>query len=160
PHLTQTYRVESVSRLLTALDQKPEYARVELDEEDDDERRPAAVYRILDRDPNLVPNSSLSVQNIAHIRGEIIVFDLQDDDHPARVHLSGNGRDGLERLTASFVGAVGDLAVPEGEASENGFLRAEHFPLVQDWHFPTGLPPAQLNDLRRAAVRQLTEELW
>jgi hypothetical protein len=77
PQLTGTYRTESVSRLLTALDQKPEYARVELPPPDpnDDEHTPTAVYRILDRDPSLVPADSLSPQNIAHVLGELIIFD-------------------------------------------------------------------------------------
>ena len=67
PHLAATYRVESVSRLLTALDQKPEFARLELgaDEGDEDQSRPAALYRILDRDPKQIPNNDLSVENAA-----------------------------------------------------------------------------------------------
>jgi tetratricopeptide (TPR) repeat protein len=161
PHLTASYRVESVSRLLTGLDQKPEFARVELDDvEDEDQLRPAGVFRLLDRDPKLVPNSSLSIGNVAHVIGEVLVVDRQDDEHPARAHLTCFGRDRLDRLIASFVSITGDLAVADGEAKENGFLRAEHLPLIQDWHLPDDLPAAQLDDLQRASSRRIIEEVW
>jgi len=162
PQLTATYRVESVSKLLTALDQKPEFARVEVgaEEDDEDQPRPAAIYRVLDRDPNLFSSDSLTIENVAHILGELIVFDRQSDDTPAKAFLSGYGRERLDRLTGSFTSAAGDLAIAEGEPEEHGFLRAEHLPLIQDWHFPPGLPAARLNELRRAACRRLIEEVW
>lgn len=162
PQLTATYRVDSVSRLLTALDQKPEYARFELNQEerDEDQPRPAAIYRILDRDPNLVPGDSLSAENVAHILGELVVFDRQEEGSTAKAFLSGYSRERLERLTTSFASAAGDLASAEGDPKEHGFLRAEHLPLIQDWHLPTGLSAARLNELRRAASRHIVEEVW
>jgi hypothetical protein len=159
PQLAASYKVESVSRLLTALDQKPEYSRVELPERDEDEVRPAAVYRILDRDPNLVPGASLSGENVAHILGELLVFDRKDDA-PARAFISGYGRERMGRLESGFSEAVGPLVTADGEPKEQGFLRAEHFPLMQDWHYPADLTPDQLSDLRRACGRRIIDEIW
>ncbi len=165
PQLAATYRVDSVSRLLTVLDQKPEYARTALpSQEADDEPRPAAMYRIVDRDPKLIPNSSLTLGNVAHILGEVIVFDRSGngtaDDVPAKAYITGYGRERVDRLMAAFADAVGTLATVELAPEEHGFLRVEHFPLVQDWHLPGDLSAAQSYDLRMACSRHLVEDIW
>src|SRR5262245_15348023 len=161
PQLTGTYRTESVSRLLTALDQKPEYARLELPPPDpnEDEHTPTAIYRILDRDPGLVPADSLSPQNIAHVLGELIVFDRHGEE-PAKAFVSAYERERFDKITASFVAIAGELATAEGEPEEQGFLRKEHVPLIQDWYFPPSLSAAQMNDLRRASTKHVVEEVW
>src|SRR5262245_17372170 len=74
PQLTAAYRIDSVGKLLTALDQKPEFSRVAVPQPDpdDDEPGPTAIYRILDRDPSLVRPEELSLHSIAHIFGELV----------------------------------------------------------------------------------------
>ncbi len=76
--MSAKYVVDSVSKLLTALDQHPEYVRVEAPEEPEDEPglpRTAAAYRILDRDPGLVASADLSIENVAHVLGDLAIFD-------------------------------------------------------------------------------------
>ncbi len=161
PQLSATYRVESVAKLLTALDQKPEFVRVTIPPPDPEETEPdpIAVYRLLDRDPNQVSAETLSPQNVAHVLGELVIFDRHEES-PALAHLTAYGRERLDAITAPFTTVAGELAIPEGAPEEQGFLRSEHLPLVQDWYFPENLTTAQLNDLRRANGKHLIEEVW
>src|SRR5262249_25211979 len=161
PQLTATYRLDSVGKLLTALDQKPEFSRVEVPQPDpeDDEPGPAAIYRVLDRDPSLVPAANLSLENIAHALGELVVFDRHAEE-PAKAYLSAYGRERLDRVTAPFAALAGELLTREEQPEERGYLRAEHLPLIQDWHFPEGLTSVQLNDLRRAGGKQILDDVW
>lgn len=162
PQVVAAFSVESAGKLLTALDQKPEYARIDIPESgpDDEELRPAAAYRILDRDPNLVPDANLAPENIAHVLGELVVYDRPAEDVPARAFLSGYGRERVAQLAAALGAAAAPLVTADGEPKDRGFLRAEHAPLVQDWYFPPTLAPAQLHELRRAAARHIIEEVW
>src|SRR5205807_2496806 len=164
PQLSVPYRIESVSKLLTQLDQKPDFVRVELPEheheQDDDHVHPAAIYRILDRDPKQVRSAELSAENVAHIIAELIVLDRGKDDSPAKAFLSGYGHDRIARASVPFEAAAGSLATADGELKEHGFLRSEHLPLLQDWHFPDDLSRSKANDLRKSLTRHLIEEVW
>lgn len=160
--LSAKYVVESVSKLLTALDQHPQYVRIETpDEPEDDASLPktAAVYRILDRDPSLVASTDLSADNVAHILGDLAIFDRVEND-PARAFISGLGRERLTRMTADFAAVAGDLARSDGEPREHGYVRTEHAPLIQDWYFPDDLSRARLSELHKSLQRRLIDEVW
>ncbi|MBI3863674.1 MAG: SEC-C domain-containing protein [Planctomycetia bacterium] len=162
PNLIADYNVEAVSKLLTVLDARPTLIRVEFDAEDPElgDIKPAAVYRILDRDPASVANADLCPENIAHIVGEVIIFDREEGGAAAKAAITVYGAQRLELARAEFTAAAGDLAKPQGDTREHGFLSSEHLPLIQDWHFPADLPLARLNDLRRAYARRVVDEVW
>jgi tetratricopeptide (TPR) repeat protein len=162
PHLTAPFSVESVGKLLTALDQRPEFSRVEQPEPepDDDAPRPAGMYQVLDRDPNLIPPERLLAENVAHVLGDLVVFDRQEDGSPAKAFVSAYGREILDRMISSFTEVAGPLAASEGEPREHGYVAKEHFPLLQDWYLPANLSHAQRNDLHRAASRHIIEDVW
>jgi tetratricopeptide (TPR) repeat protein len=156
------FAVESVSKLLTALDQQPHYVRVETPEETGDEPglpRTAAVYRILDRDPSLVPTSELSPGNVAHVLGDLAIFDRVEAD-PARAFISGLGPERLATMTADFAKVAGDLARAEGESFEHGYVRAEHAAMAQNWYIPADIPRPQLHALLKTLHRHIVEEVW
>jgi hypothetical protein len=160
--LSAKYVVESVSKLLTALDQHPLYIRVERPddaEEDPDLPRTAAIYRLLDRDPRLVSNADLSGANVAHILGELAIFDRLESE-PARAFVSGLGPDVLKQLTDGFAAVAGELARADGEPREHGFVRTEQARLVQDWYFPDDLPRPRLNALLKSQHRHIIDEVW
>jgi hypothetical protein len=160
--LSAKYVVDSVSKLLTALDQHPQYVRVETPDQPEDDAglpRTAAIYRILDRDPSLVPVADLSAENVAHILGDLAIFDRVQTD-PARAFVSGLGPERLAQMTAAFAAVAGELARADGEPREHGFVRTEHAPLVQDWYFPDDIPRPQLNALLKSLHRHIIDEAW
>lgn len=160
--LSATYLVESVSKLLTALDQHPQYVRGEApdpSEEDPDLPRTAAVYRILDRDPSLVASADLSPENVAHVLGDLVVFDRQEAD-PARAFISGLGPDLLEKVTTSFASVAGELARADGEQREHGFVRTDQAPLAMNWYFPSDISRPKLNELLQLQRRHIIDDVW
>jgi tetratricopeptide (TPR) repeat protein len=162
PNLTAAFGVESVGKLLTALDQAPEFFRI--DEPDtqpeDDAPRPAGAYEVLDRDPNLIPSDRLSFENVAQVEGELAVFDQQEDGTPAKAILSARGRENFDRVISRFTKIAGPLAVAEGDPEEHGYVLKENVPLIHDWHLPESLSHAQRLDLNRAAGRHIIEDVW
>ncbi|HEY2253698.1 MAG TPA: SEC-C domain-containing protein, partial [Planctomycetaceae bacterium] len=149
--LSAAFIVDSVSKLLTALDQQPQYVRGETpepSEEDADLPRTAAAYRILDHDPGLVASADLSPENVAHVLGELVIFD-RHEEHPARVFVSGLGPEILKQLTTSFAAIAGDVVHADGEPREHGFLRAEQAPLAMNWYFPEDIARPKLHELLR-----------
>jgi len=161
-NLSALYNVESVSKLLTILDQKPEFARLEVPEQDaeDDGPRPAAAYRILDRNPTLIASADLNAGNIAHIIGEMAIFDRQSETSPAKAVVTGLGQERLKGLTDALTAAAGELVTADGTPREHGFLRNELVPLIQDWHFPSDLTPVRLAELRLASHHHIIDEVW
>ncbi len=160
--LSAKYVVESVSKLLTALDQQPEFVRIEREDEPEGDGivpRTVAVYQILDRNPSLVANADLSAANVAHVLGDLAIFDRSEDE-PARAFVAGLGQERLTRVTSAFTAAVGVLARVEGEPRIHGYLRAEHIPLVQDWFFPADLSRSQMNELGKSFQRRIVDEVW
>jgi hypothetical protein len=163
PRLAATFRVESVGKLLTALDQRPEFYRLEHPDRDPDDESPApaGTYALLDRDPDQVPADRLSAENVAQVQGELMIFDQLEDGGPAKAVLSTYGRALLDRLVSSFTEAAGPLAVPEGaEPRELGSISKEDLPLIQKWFLPQKLPLAKQNELRRAESRHIIEDIW
>lgn len=161
--LIAEFTVESVSKLLTILDQQSEFARVEIapeEEEQFEEAKPAAVYRILDRSSKAVASTDLSADNVAHILGEFVVLDRLENESESKALLSGYGAERLERLKQALMAAAGEFVKPSAEVKEHGFLRSEHLALVQDWYFPQDLPIAQLNELRKSYGRRVVDDLW
>ncbi len=162
PNLTIPYRLESASKLLTLLDQKPEYVRTAVPAEEDvedDVPRPAAMYHILDRDPGLVSVENLSLENVPHILGELVIFDRQNET-PARAYISACGQARFDQVTAAFTALAEDQAVADGEPEEHGFVSSENFALMQDWYVAPGTPAAKLTGFRRATAKHIVEEVW
>lgn len=161
PKLSAVYKVESVSKLLTLLDQKPEFHRLEIPENvAANENRPAAIYQILDRDPGLVPLDTLTAENVPRSLGDLAVFDRRGDERPARAGITAFGRDRLSGLTAAFTAVAGPLVTAEGEPREHGALRAEYVPLIPDWSLPSELPPSRANELHRGCQQRILKEIW
>ncbi len=161
--LIAEFSVESVSKLLTILDQQSEFARIEIAPEEEEQfagAKPAAMYRILDRNAKAVPAADLSPDNMAHVQGEFVILDRIENETSSTAFLSGYGAERLERLKQALKAAAGELVKPSGEVKEHGFLRSEHFPLIQDWYFPEDLPIAQLNELRKSYGRRVVDDLW
>lgn len=163
PNLVAEFSVESASKLLTILDEQPEFARVELapaDEDQLEEAKPAAAFRVLDRNPNSVAPADLTPDNLAHILGELVVYDRWKGQADSKVFLTAYGPDRLERIQQALHLAAGDSVKPVGEPKEQGFLRSEHLPLIQDWYYPDDVPLSRLNELRKIFQRRVVDDVW
>lgn len=160
--LGQEYRVHSVGKLLTLLDQQPLFARGPMSpEEEADEARPSAWYQVLDRDPNTVAPDKLTVDNVPHVVGQITVFDADpQSERPARAIVGCLGRDKLEQLKVQFAEAAGAEAELTGEPVLAGFARAETAALMLPWHLPEELSLSQIESLQRARWNRILSEIW
>lgn len=164
--LSQAYRVHSVGKLLTQLDQQPLYARgtIDAEEEDDDgEIRPAAWYKVLDRDPNSVPLEELTVDNVPLILGQITIFDANPQsggETAARAIIGCMGRDKLEPLMRRFAEVAGAEVEADGEPVAIGYTRAEAVALMLPWHLPAALSLRRSENLQRARWEKIVYDLW
>jgi hypothetical protein len=160
--LAQEFRVQSVGKLLTQLDQQPLFVRGPLAPEDEEESdRPAAWYQVVDRDPQSVSIDALTVDNAPHVLGHIQVFDADPQaGKPARAVVGCLGRDRLEQLKKQFAEIAGAEAEPTGEPVLTGFTRAETMALLFPWYLPAELKPAQVEVLQRARWDKIIGEIW
>ncbi len=158
----QEYRVQSVGKLLTLLDQQPLFARGPISpEEEADEARPSAWYQVLDRDPNTVSNDDLSVDTVPHVVGQITVFDGDPQvERPARAVVGCLGRDKLEEIKQRFVEVAGTEVEAMGEPVLAGFARAETAALMLPWHLPEDLSLARIESLQLARWNKILNEIW
>lgn len=162
--LYQEFKVKSVGKLLTLLDQQPEFARVrqtEQEEADKDTPSPAAEYRVLDRDPQAIKPADLTVDTVPRIRGEIHVYDaIRPDDQTARAIVSGMGKELVDELIQRFTAIAGEEVERVGEPVVSGHLRTETAALVINWQFPEGIAPAQAARLEQARWQRTVDEVW
>jgi tetratricopeptide (TPR) repeat protein len=160
--LTQEYRVQSVGKLLTLLDQQPRLVRGPLSPEDlDDEAHPAAWYHLLDRDPSAVRPDDLTAETVPHILGQVIVFDSDTKaEHPAKAIVATLGRDALSQLTQQFAEVAGTEVELLGEPTVVGYSRAETLPLMLPWRIPDELSPARTELLQKARWDKILNDIW
>jgi tetratricopeptide (TPR) repeat protein len=158
----QEYRVFSVGKLLTLLDQQPLLARgPNSSEEEENQIRPAAWYQILDRDPGAVPNDQITVADVPHVAGQITVFDADPDaDKPARAIVGCLGRDKLEALKRQFIEIAGAEVEAAGEPILAGYARAETAALMLPWHLSAGLSLDRIEFLQLARWDKIIGEIW
>ncbi|MCA9080356.1 MAG: hypothetical protein KDA58_07345, partial [Planctomycetaceae bacterium] len=109
------FEVESVSKLLTRLDNEDRLSRAPVDGTDQDSNV-SARYDILDRpQPTDADLESLTVESAPRIIGRVGIFDRRNDESPARAVVTGVEGDRLNRATEVFVNAAGDLAKESAE---------------------------------------------
>jgi hypothetical protein len=163
PRLAVEYSVESVSQLLSILDQQTGIARVEISPEEAEQmgqNGPAAAYRFLDRDPKAVAAVELTPDSAAHILGELIIFDRGEGLSDSKTILMANGTESFERVRQMLQAAAGEILKPAGEPKEQGYILSEHFPMLQDLYLPSDLPRGRLNELRNHFARRAIDDVW
>ncbi len=105
------YTVDSLSRLLTRLDNEDRLSRV-LFGPDEQQAQLSARYDILDRpQPTSEELAMLTMETAPRVIGRIGLFDKRDADSPARAIITGIEGDRLLAATQLFEAAAGDLAV-------------------------------------------------
>lgn len=163
--LRQEYRVPSVGKLLTLLDQQPLFARGAIDPEDhegdDAKDRPAAWYQVLDRDPQSVRTEDLTADSVPRIEGQLVVYDGKPGtDEPPRAFVGALGPDRLNRLKQKFEAIAGTEAEATGEPAVAGFMRADQAALDLSWRLPPDARRRTVESLERARWDRVVQELW
>lgn len=163
----QKYRVHSVGKLLTLLDQQAHLVRgADAAEEEDEEGaeksgEPTAWYEILDRDPQVVPPADLSPENIAHRLGQIQVFDaVAGSEQPPHAVVACIGRERLTELQRQFEEMAAGEVEAMGEPIVSGALRPEVVALLLPWYLPDDLSPVQSESLNRVRWTKIVDEIW
>ncbi len=165
----RTYKVKSVSKLLTQLDAAELLVRMPQPEETTpDPRRPSATYRVLDKsvvtgaDP-----AAYTLESVPRVIAEIVVFDRQDESQlESAVAIIGIEGETFTQAVAKLVAAGGEeltvLPLPGGEdnLTTNTVFEKEFLPLQWKRHFDAATPVGIIRQVNRSAWTRYLENDW
>lgn len=164
-HLKQSFKVSSVSRLLSTLDRQPRCIRSQLssdDEYEDSSSRLAAIYGLIDRDLPTAPPDEWTLDDVPRVLGKLSVFDTPADEADGETAGSAllvcDGRDRLVELN-QWLAVAPELAI-DGQARDIGGIRPELRALIVPLYLPPGLSPANSDRLLTERWRRIVEEIW
>jgi len=164
------YDVDSVGKLLTALDEQDRLARVSIPSEDEDQNedapQPAAIYNVLSRTlPDDDHKELLTLETVPNVLAEIAIFDHNpQEEEPARAFVTGIEGDDLQQAKTLFEEAVGDR-IKETEKEEERQRTLESLPrdlspLQWRWHFPAKTPLKRQKELEQQHWAYLVNDVW
>ena len=165
------YDLDSVSQLLSTLDEAEGFVRVdrEQDPPSSDSTGPVARYVLLSRTLQEEERySDWTWETVPLIEGRLTVFDRDPQgEQPAQAFLVGLEGDELDRSLAAFTAAAGDLAhavepdeTDEPDADVTGYVPESELPL----RWSGFVPPDAPGEIARQTARQrwgtVVEEIW
>lgn len=159
-------RAESVSRLLSILDEQPRLLRVSLPPSVAEEpNAPVAGYQVLDR-PKLadVDLSKLTIDMLPRLQAHVSVYDaIPDSNEPPSLFLSGDRGAELDEARSVIDSAASGLLhwrsdIPQPAVT--GSIPAEIQPLRWKWTLPEKTPIRVSRSLKEQQWRQVIEETW
>ncbi|MFG0332421.1 MAG: hypothetical protein ACF8TS_03575 [Maioricimonas sp. JB049] len=166
----QRYRVESVGRLLTVLDESRRLHRVPDMSPDGqtEEGAPSARYLLLDRPlPGRDEVAGLTHDNIPQHIARLTLFDADpDNDIPAQAYLSGMEGEQLENARDLFAATAGEIVQPEAPESDEpdadvaGQMPHEQVPLQWNAYFPPETPGSVRREFEEKHWNQVWFETW
>lgn len=162
----QRYRVSSVGRLLTVLDEAGRLQRVPdmQQQPGEDEGGPTARYLLLDRElPGRDDLGSLTPETVPMHIGRLTIFDADpESDIPAQAYLSSTEGELLETSRDLFTAVTGDLVQAEPPESDvpdadiAGKIALDQEPL----HWNAFFPPETPGTIRRSIEMQHWNRIW
>ncbi len=170
PLRLRKFELESVSRLLSRLDEFPQLARIEDESEDDrDESGPAARFLVINR--VLEPNedfASWSCDDVPRVIGRVTIFDQdRQGDQPAQAYLVGLEGEELDRSLQLFRSGAGELATlvpPEVGASDTdditGYIPRDQLGLRWSVYAPSEVPGRVIRAASDQWWQRLASEVW
>lgn len=159
--VAQSFRVASVSRLLTELDRQPRFVRLSIPPEAlEGGGAPAAMYLVLDRDAAAGRPEELTVDAVPAVTGQLAIFDADPAaDKTARAGISCIGRERLAEATRLVTSASSEIEAVD-DPRVLGVLAAETVALLFEGHVPEGTPPAVADRLEQERWRRIVDEVW
>ncbi|MDB4731400.1 hypothetical protein OAF74_01045 [bacterium] len=161
----RSYEVESLSKLLTRLDNEDRLCRVPVM---DQQAGISASYDILDRNlPTDDELSELTLDNAPRSIGRLTLVDQQDAESTATAHVTAIEGERLDNSIEIFEAAAGDmvkLKTPEDDEGEDSDVVAwyaqDELALTESAFFPPKTPAKIRQDLRKEFVDKCIQETW
>ncbi|MBS0265423.1 MAG: hypothetical protein JSS02_26040, partial [Planctomycetes bacterium] len=159
---TQRFQVNSVSRLLTALDQQPRFVRDDVDEgaAARQEVRPTAAYHLQDRDSSHVAPAELTFDTVPRNIAELLIYDHAEGAAHGLAVMFSYGSDALQTHQQTLLAVGGDNLQVLGEPRAGRGLSAELFPLFANLDFPKGMSTPQVDAIRLKRSEVSQNEIW
>ncbi len=155
--------ITSVGRLLTALDAAPRLQRLELPPQDPNAPpQPTAIYHVLSfhRD-GFPPVSELTVDRLATILAEVIVFDAAPQEkEPATVDVVGQEGPGFQEALDLVRNASGDLVTWKAAEPTGEFIPREVSILSSQRAYPAKCPVALRRRLEHERMQRVIDGEW
>jgi tetratricopeptide (TPR) repeat protein len=155
------FRVGSVGRLLSILDDDRRFARVPIPPDEQEQRR-TLVISVLDR-PLGEPETETGLDTVANVLGRLVVNESAAEDAP-QVWLTGVDGEAVARAGELFDSVAGELIesreADDSAAALRAFTPRELLPLQYQWHFPAGTPAVRQQELEAERWRKNVEEIW
>lgn len=164
-----TFKVKTVSKLLTVLDETPLFIRVPQPEgQAPDPRQPVATYRILDKQPVTGNDSaSYSLESVPKVAAEIVVFASaaqgQQEAALAIIGIEGDSfTDALAKLEAAGGEEIEKLTAPGSNESitTNTVFEKEFLPLQFKRHFEASTPLGIIRRINRDNWSKFLTSEW
>ena len=164
-----TFKVKTVSKLLTVLDSTPLFARVPQPEgQAPDPRQPAATYRVLDKAPVIGNDSaSYTLDSVPRVTAEIVVFARADQNQVesalAIIGIEGETfKDALAKLEAAGGEELEKLTAPGSTESitTNTVFEKEFLPLQFKRHFDPATPLGIIRRINRDNWSKFLSSDW
>ena len=161
----KTYETESLSKLLTRLDNEDRLSRVPMV---DDRAGIAAAYDILDR---VLPTESelenLTIETVPRSIGRLTLIDKLDPSSPALAHVTAIEGERLDQSVEIFEKSTGEL-VSKFESEDDdeedsdivGWYSKDELALTESAFFPPKTPAQVRESLRRQFVERSINETW
>jgi tetratricopeptide (TPR) repeat protein len=153
------FTTDSISKLLSALQ---DHDRLHVPSEDhESETEYVARIEVLDRalsDESDV--DSWSIDDVPNILADVLFFDRDTDDNPARAIVAGYDTDGFAEAVSAFETAAGELIEDRNELPTNDVVPAEIFPLQWRWCFPERASILQRRRLEQLKWQNILEHVW
>lgn len=173
--IEKVYEVESLSKLLTLLEQHPQLLRgnVPPPEQDLEERDPVAYFQIVDAPIDMESKGEdITLDNVPVVVGDIDIFDADRQlEQPGLVRLYAYEGDQITSSEKIFDEALGEqgkidcglrLVEHENEVSSNPLapVPSEQWPLFFRWSFPQKMPILKRRELEAQQWKKLLSETW
>jgi hypothetical protein len=159
-----TAQIDSVSRLLSALDGKPRIQRLNVPAAGENEVQPVAAYVILNQEFVETDSAQLTVENIPRVLGKVVVHDANlAANVRAFLMLAGLRGPKLDDAKSILTAASGELIewVAEGTQPQVvGMIPAESEILEHHWYLPAKLPLVHRRELFNKFWSTIVNEKW
>ena len=168
PYLQTKYRLNSVSKLLTSLDQQARFERVELPPESLEEmsEQPVGIYHVLDREvPSAESAASLTLEQVPSVLARVTIFDQSTHTNdPPTAFLTGFQGTGVSDARTLFEQAAGGdaemMELTEDDEDTLMEMPRDLFALYWRYHFPLKTPGVVRKQIENQRWQQCVEDIW
>ena len=157
----KSYKIDSVSKLLTSLDKEDLFDRLSIEVPLDGEG-PVAQYRLLAKPfPTDKQPEQLTPPDIPEFIADVLVFDATDQQS-AQLQITGVEGEGFEQADATLNKAVADQITLDEEADDEplGVVPVELEGLEWNCHFPAEFPATIARNIETQKMQAVATDVW